>query len=193
MPREHLRPGYAATEHGNQAYTVDVAHRARLHRHHPPRPLRRRHHGSRRKPHPRHDRHRRRRRSRRRCFPPSVSVWRRGTAGLAWFRSASPADSRVDRRRARCGATLGCRDAAIDRDGCRPVARAGAGASREPCSGAQRRRGVRAIRDIRAQRGAVPPRQRLVGVGSTGEQPAAVAAARGRGGVGVRRRGRRRR
>ena len=41
--REHVRLGYAATEHGYQSDTVTVGHRPRQRGDHPPRPVRRRH------------------------------------------------------------------------------------------------------------------------------------------------------
>ena len=55
---QHVRLGYAATEHGNQGDTVDVGIDARHRRHHPPRPLRRRHPRPRRQPALRRHRHR---------------------------------------------------------------------------------------------------------------------------------------
>ena len=62
---------------------------------------------------------------------------------------------------------------------CRPrrcSRRSGRGALGLDASG-----GGGAVRDVRSERGALPSRQRLVGAGSAGEQPVAVAPARGGG------------
>ena len=57
--REHVRLGYAATEHGHQGDTVDVAIALVTARHQPPRPVRRRDPRARPEPPPRRHRHHR--------------------------------------------------------------------------------------------------------------------------------------